>query len=194
MRLMRADCLRCGQQYAAANCVECVQCHPLGWIDVARSYGSYGGELGAVLRQYKYRCDRSLVPGLVRLLEIAFGQHFKVSEWDGLVAVPIHRSRLRERGFDHLGLLARYLSKRLRLSEQKALVKRIASPSQAGLSEKQRRRNVRGTFLARQRMDRCRLLLLDDILTTGATANECARVLKRAGTSRVGVLTVARAE
>ncbi|MBI2822018.1 MAG: ComF family protein [Acidobacteria bacterium] len=194
IRPMRADCLRCGQQYAGGVCAECAQCRGLLWLEIARSYGLYRGLLGSILRQYKYRCDRSLGDGLARLLGLTFQRNFQAAEWDALTVVPTHPSRIRERGFDHLALLARLLGKQLRLPCRRVLARRLPSRPQAGLSEKERRRNVRRSFTALELAAGSRLLLLDDIFTTGATVNECARVLKKAGAVRVGVLTVARAE
>lgn len=191
---MRADCHRCGQQYAAGRCSGCSQCSRLDCIDRARSYGAYLGELGTLLRHYKYRGDRSLAPGLTRLLRLAFDAHYRTLEWDALVPVATHPSRVRERGFDHMELLGRLLGKQLGLPLRSILVKRLASRPQAGLSERLRRRNVRRSFAVRSPLNAAHILLLDDIFTTGATVNECARVLRRAGAFQVGVLTVARAE
>jgi ComF family protein len=190
---MKPACSRCGQHYASGPCSECAQCLPLVYLDFARSFGLYRNELGRILRQYKYRADQSLAPGLVRLLELAFRQNFSSLDWDVLAIVPTHAARVRDRGFDHLRLLSRLLSGRIAVPARRILSKRLASRPQAGLTEKQRRRNVRRSFALRGSVEGGRILLLDDILTTGATANECARVLKRGGASRVGVLTVARA-
>lgn len=190
---VRVSCLRCGQEYAGGRCASCAQCAPLVWIDVARCYGRYRGELGQVLRQYKYRRDRSLAPGVARLMGRAFEDCWKAADWDMMVPVATHPSRIRQREFDHMELVGRLLEKRLGLPFQQALIKRLASKPQAGLPEKQRRRNVRRTFAVR-RSQSGRILLLDDVFTTGATVNECARVLKRAGAVSVGVLTAARAE
>ncbi|HEV8131492.1 MAG TPA: ComF family protein [Acidobacteriota bacterium] len=191
---MRVDCLRCGQQYPAGRCAECAQCRPLAYMDIARSHGRYRGGLGKILRQYKYRADRSLAPGLARLLESTFLRNFVASEWTFLTGVPTHPARVRVRGFDHLDLLGRLLARRIRLPFCSVLSKSMASRPQAGLSETQRRRNVRRSFVAKESLGGKRILLLDDILTTGATINECARILKRAGAARVGALTVGRAE
>jgi ComF family protein len=175
-------------------CVSCAQCADLISLDVARSYGKYGGELGALLRHYKYRGDRSLAYGVARLMGQTLANDWHCSEWDAVVAVPMHPARIRERGFDHMELVGRLLAKQVGLPFSKVLSKRLASRPQAGLAEKQRRRNVRRTFALRGPVSARRILLLDDIFTTGATANECARILKKAGVLRVGVLTAARAE
>lgn len=191
---MRPDCRRCGQQYASGPCAECAQCRPLIYVDIARSYGSYRNELGRILRQFKYRADQSLAPGVARLLELTFQKNFISADWDLLTIVPTHSARVRDRGFDHLHLLSCLLAKRIDVPARRILDKRLASRPQAGLTEKQRRRNVRRSFALQRSVEGSRILLLDDIFTTGATANECARVLKRGGASRVCALTVARAE
>ncbi|HEY2933948.1 MAG TPA: ComF family protein [Acidobacteriota bacterium] len=191
---MSANCFHCGQQYPAGDCSRCAQCGRLPDVDMARSFGIYRRELSTVIRQYKYRADQSLAPGLCRLLRNTFERYWKSEQWDVVATVPTHSSRLRERGFDHVQLLARLFAKETGVPAVSALIKRVPTKTQAGLSEVQRRRNVRRTFQSARTFPGMRVLLLDDILTTGATVNECARMLKRAGASHVGVLTVARAE
>ena len=113
----------------------------------------------------------------------------------GLVApVPIHASRLRERGFHPAGELARSLARALGVpADPRALAQLRATASQTGLDRRARRRNVRGAFAVRAglRLPRC-VALVDDVVTTGATLAEAARVLRRAGAQRVVAVCVAR--
>lgn len=115
---------------------------------------------------------------------------------DCLVPVPLHPSREAERGFNQALLLARELSRRWEIPVTEGVLKRArATPSQTELSAEARRANVRGAFVLHRpdRVAGAHLLLVDDILTTGATVAECCRVLLTAGGARtVGVLTVAR--
>jgi ComF family protein len=116
-----------------------------------------------------------------------------------VVAVPLHKTRLRQRGFNQAELIARAALKlnaadgRLQFSEG-TLVRRRETRSQIGMTPHQRRENIRGAFaVARLEAVKGReILLVDDVYTTGATASECARVLIRAGAVRVWVATVAR--
>jgi ComF family protein len=114
-----------------------------------------------------------------------------------LVPVPLHPRRRRERGFNQADLLAAELSRRadLRVAGA-ALVRRIDTPSQTGLSAAARRANVAGAFAVRRRAQVAGrvVVLVDDVLTTGATARACARVLVQAGATEVRLLTAARVD
>ena len=114
---------------------------------------------------------------------------------DVIVPVPSHTIKLKKRGFNPPLLLSRHLSKKSKIPVfHKALVSVKEVPSQAGLKRKDRLKNVRGAFLADKRQINERaVLLLDDVFTTGATADECARTLKKAGARQVAVMTLARA-
>ena len=114
---------------------------------------------------------------------------------DLLIPVPLHPRRLRERGFNQSLLLARHLSRRLGLPcEAEVLVKVKDTPSQTSLSPAERQRAVRGAFevMKGERIREKRVLLVDDVFTTGATVNEASRVLLRAGAEEVLVITLAR--
>ena len=123
------------------------------------------------------------------------------AEGDGLAAnvvvpVPLHRERERERGYNQAALLSRPLAKRLRLPHQAVLLMRTrARPDKQVLSLEERWESVRGAFATRPggQVDNLRVLLLDDVLTTGATLDACARALLEAGAKSVVGLTVARA-
>jgi ComF family protein len=112
-----------------------------------------------------------------------------------IVPVPLHRARLRSRGYNQSLELARTLSKSLRLPLLPDVLKRTrVTAAQSELTAVQRRRNVRGAFVARFDKDAPRhMAVLDDVFTTGATLAECARVLKRAGAERVDAWALARA-
>jgi ComF family protein len=112
-----------------------------------------------------------------------------------LVPVPLHPRRRRERGFNQAELLAREVGRRARLPvAPSALVRRKDTVAQAGLSAAARRRNVRGAFAVRRRAAVAGkvVVLVDDVLTTGATASACASLLRDAGASEVRLLAVAR--
>ena len=112
-----------------------------------------------------------------------------------LVPIPLHRTRLWNRGFNQSVLIARELSRRTGLKVDAALLKRTKStPPLKGMSLLQRRRTVAGAFLASASEDLKgrTVVLVDDVLTTGSTANACARALKRAGAARVDLVSWAR--
>ena len=116
--------------------------------------------------------------------------------FDGVVPVPLHWRRRWQRGFNQSELLARGIGKQCGLPVLTALRRTRYTAAQAGLSNTGRRRNVATAFAVRrgQALAGKRLLLIDDVLTTGSTAAACARVLRRAGAASVVLLTVARAD
>jgi ComF family protein len=116
-----------------------------------------------------------------------------------MIPVPLFAAKLRQRGFNQAELIARAALKLLASGERYTLQKDVLersrdTQSQTGLSPHQRRQNLRGAFRVKDRdkISGREVLLVDDVFTTGATASECARVLRRAGTARVWVATVAR--
>jgi ComF family protein len=147
------------------------------------------------VHQLKYAGRRRVAARLAELLleEPAVGALVATS--DVLVPVPLHPRRLRERGFNQSALLAAEVARRARRPCcPDALVRRLDTPPQAGLTAAARRRNVRDAFAVRRRASIAgrTVTLVDDVLTTGATALECARRLRDAGASEVRLLTVAR--
>jgi ComF family protein len=167
----------------------------------AAAYGSYDGGLRELIHLLKYEQVRPAAAVLGRMLAEA------VSELDSawtqnpvvVVPVPLHARKSRQRGFNQSELIAQHALKlragngRLVL-RSKILERRRETQSQIGLTRHQRRENLRGSFaVARpEEIAGREVLLVDDVFTTGTTVSECARVLRRAGASKVFVATVAR--
>ncbi len=148
--------------------------------------------LGTALRALKYARRRALATTLGEILADALP--FAADEHDRIAPVPLHRERLRERGFNQAALLARPLARRTgALLDLGLLLRTRPTPPQVGLGELERRRNLRGAFALRPGRDvrGLRVLLVDDVCTSGATADACARVLVEAGASAVDVVTLA---
>jgi ComF family protein len=113
-----------------------------------------------------------------------------------VVPVPLHRQRERERGYNHVALIAKPLAKLLRLSYKSVLLTRTRPrPDKHLLSYEERWESVRGAFATRpgSQVDNLRVLLVDDVMTSGATLDSCAKTLRAAGARSVIGLTVARA-
>lgn len=186
-----------GRSGADHPCSRCLRRRPV--FTQARAVAAYdalqtdGGRLSSTLFRYKYSRDVTLARPLGELL---LERCPLAPRYDVIVPVPLHIARLRWRGFNQALLLAKPLE-RLWGVPLEAFALRRARPTQpqVGLDDAGRRRNIAGAFeVRRQETIRKRsVLLVDDVFTTGATADECARTLLRAGARRVDVLVLARA-
>jgi ComF family protein len=130
-----------------------------------------------------------------RLAELVNAEGARLAA-DVVVPVPLHRERERERGYNQAALISKPLAKKLRLPHKAVLLMRTrARPDKQVLSLEERWESVRGAFATRpgSQVDNLRVLLVDDVLTTGATLDACARALREAGAKSVIGLTVARA-
>ena len=114
--------------------------------------------------------------------------------FDAVVPVPLHWRKRWSRGFNQAELLARPIAKRRQIPVLRALRRKRSTEVQATLAVAGRRRNVQGAFEARLNVAGKRILLVDDVMTTGATASACAMALKRAGAKSVSLVTVARVD
>jgi ComF family protein len=172
----------------------CAACRSgLRGFDRAASFGFYEGNLRALIHLYKYSGMRPLARPLAGFLERAIPID---DGFDAVVAVPLHWRRKLDRGFNQAELLARHIAAKRRLPLVNALRRERPTAVQAGLAMAGRRRNVAGAFRAHPRADvkGKRILLIDDVMTTGATASACAAVLKRVGAKSVSLATLARVD
>ncbi|HEX3409681.1 MAG TPA: ComF family protein [Candidatus Binataceae bacterium] len=148
----------------------------------------------AIIRRHKYGLDQSLSHALAECLgpELPLG----AAHYDVVIPVPLHLARLRWRGFNQAAMLAVTVARRMDLPlDLRTLVRVRETPPQTRQHRSQRIENLRRAFAVRRpaRIARRSILLVDDVMTTGATADECARTLLAAGARRVDVLTLARA-
>ena len=118
-----------------------------------------------------------------------------LKKYDIIIPVPISLARRRERGYNQSEIIARKISKMVGIPiETQVLKKEKHNQPQSSLNKKQRKENVKNVYKIQNelKIQRKEILLLDDIYTTGATANECAKMLKQAGGERIGILTIAK--
>ena len=152
--------------------------------------------LRRAVHKFKYGRKVALGKPLGRLMARGCRDFLRDCDADLFLPVPLHPNRLRWRGFNQALLLARQVGRAYGVPADPFTLRRITeTPPQTQLDEEQRRRNVRGAFaLAPDRqVEGKKILLVDDIYTSGATVNECSRTLRRAGAAEVCVLTLARA-
>jgi ComF family protein len=153
---------------------------------------------------YKYEGRAQLARPFGSMLWEALVSHWQPDQFDLVIPVPLHRKRLRRRGYNQSALLLRHWPAPVNACPDTAgqfrvvpdlMVRHRATRPQIGLDANARRANMRDAFSIRDPsiLEARHVLVVDDVLTTGATANACARVLKRAGAASVRVLTLARA-
>jgi ComF family protein len=175
-------------------CTPCRETRPQ--FEKACAYGSYDGELRALIHLMKYEQVVPAADVLGRMLAGAIAK-LDIRGPVLMIPVPLHSSRRRQRRFNQAELIARAALKSAKAGAELAtdlLVRSRATVSQIGLTRPQRAENIRGAFQVPhpERVAGRSILLVDDVLTTGTTASECARVLRKAGAEKVWVATVAR--
>ena len=212
LRLLCPSCLRalvrarirgplcpvCGRPYAddplqSSPCLGCQTRRP--HFDVARSVFAYAGPAASIVKGFKFD-GQFFLGGLLMRLALERGWlGAELRGFDCAVPVPLHPRRERERGYNQAALLAQVVARCAGVPLlQRVLMRRRYTSQQTRLPSDARWENVRGAFSARRRVDGAHMLVVDDVMTTGATASECARMLKQAGAARVSVLTLTRTQ
>jgi ComF family protein len=175
---------------SAGLCGSC-RTEPPVW-DYARAAARYEGPLRDALHAFKFEKRRALARPLADLVVAQCGAGL-AADVDALVPVPLGRARERERGFNQARLIAERLATSLGRRVRPGWLTRVRpTASQSDLGAEERRANVRGAFAAAATVAGRHVVVVDDVLTTGATAAECCRALRQAGARAVGVLSVAR--
>jgi ComF family protein len=197
--IRRPLCLCCGRQFPGATggdhlCGLCLNDHY--HFTRARALVRYHPPLTTIISRFKYHGQTSGLKSFqairrqVRSLDDLFQPEI-------IIPVPLHRQRLRKRGFNQALLLARaFYPEQLDLIDFKTLERHRYTEPQTSLSGKARRGNLKNAFrvTAGEKVTGKRVMLVDDVFTTGTTVNECAKVLKKAGAGEVQVLTLARVD
>ena len=194
-----ATCNRCAAKVPAivSERNSCFLCRGTKlWFDAAVAMAAYDGLLREWLLEMKHRHGERRSLALAELLWERCGERIAAMRPDVVVPVPMHWRRRLVRGTNSPSLLAEVIARRLRVPLAAAMCRRTRNtPPQSSVSPSERPGNVRGAFslAAGYHLECARVLVVDDILTTGSTCSALARVLKRGGASQVGVVVIGRA-
>ena len=186
-------CVRCNEPgvHAGGICERCTRRPPK--FKFAFAPLEHSGAVARAIERFKYEGHPELARPLGSMLVLR-SKAFLAQAPDLVVPLPLHAKRYRERGYDQTALLAVEVARTGKLTMRDDALTRVRATSrQVGQSDDERAANVAGAFEASVKVKGARLLLVDDVLTTGATANEAARALLDAGAVEVQVLTLARA-
>jgi ComF family protein len=191
-RLLPPLCPNCGRSQASGIvCPDCRQRQTE--IDGIRSLFRLDEVIRKAIHQLKYRNLKAISPCLAELLSDYFESNSLPGE--ALLCVPLHPRRLRERGYNQSGLLARELGRRVGMPVVEGCLIRVkqAQPQVRAVDVAERRRNVADAFVCRdERISGKQIILIDDVCTSGATLESCAAALKSKGAASVWGLTLAR--
>lgn len=184
-----AKCPQCALISDGRLCGNCLNASPE--FDATHALLTYGYPIDGLLQQYKYN-------DMLHLAKV-FAEFFRTlpnvseNDIDLIIPMPMHSQRLRERGYNQALEIARYLAKSLDLPLDYLACQRIKlMPPQAGLPLKDRVKNVRGVFECNATLQNVKIAIVDDVMTTGASLNELAKTLKKAGAARVECWVIAR--
>jgi ComF family protein len=192
-------CYRCGIPFDETGeenhiCGECLSSAPA--FSVARAAGRYEMVLMDVIHRFKYGGKTSVGERLGKLMAEFIYPAFNIPDYSLIIPVPLHPKRLRQRGFNQAVILAGEIARHFSISLDLLSLKRVVfTESQTSLGKEKRASNVKAAFAVADagKITGRRIILVDDVITTGCTVNECARALLKSKAEEVAVLTLARA-
>jgi len=199
VRIVAPFCQKCSEPFEGSitNTFACANCaHRTIYFDAAVAAYRGRGIVRQIIHEFKYGRQIYLRHLVGRWLNSALDdERLRQSHFDVIVPVPLHPTRRRERGFNQASLLAELLSAQTSIPAKPLLERTRYTTTQTALDRSERMENLHNAFRLRKNADvrGLRVLLVDDVLTTGSTLNECARILKRASAFSVHAATAARA-
>jgi competence protein ComFC len=199
LRIVAPFCERCSEPFegSMSSAFICANCaHRAIYFDAAVAAYRSRGIVREIIHEFKYARQTHLRYLIAQWLRAALDdERLREISFDLIVPVPLHPARQRERGFNQASLLAESLCAETAVPSRPVLERIRYTTTQTALDRSERMENLHNAFRLRKKADvrGLRVLLIDDVLTTGSTLSECARVLKRAGASSVHAATAARA-
>lgn len=192
----RAYCGKCGAELPQ-NAMMCGQClrHEPSWDRLVMA-GRYNEPLSTLIHRFKFQqafwLDRTLARLLLLAVMKARREH-GLTLPDVLIPVPLYHFRQWRRGYNQADLIAGWLSKWLKMPcENNLLVRAKHTPTQRGLTAKARRQNLKNAFRVKRKIPHQRIALIDDVITTGSTLNEIAKLLRKQGVQEIQVWGLAK--
>ncbi len=188
-------CSKCGKAFPVSVGTNhlCSTCLTYNWhFSSAKAVGIYKGPLAKAVQSFKYRGKTVCLTSFKSLKDKVTLPN--ANDFDLIIPVPLHKKKLKERGFNQALVLSRILyPEEIKKINANILIRIRWTEPQTGLSGSARRRNLRNSFkVISSKIKGKNILLVDDVFTTGTTANECARTLRKAGAYDVQVITLAR--
>lgn len=197
-------CLKTSKRYICEDCIELIKFKSLNKIDVYNDKNfkkhlyilKYEGIIRQRILDYKFKEKSYLHRSFSEMILNSKKNIEFIKEYDVLIPVPIHKDRMKIRGYNQSELIAKDLVhgiKDIKL-ENSVIIKNKNIVAQSSLNRKQRKNNIKDVYQIKniEKIINKKVLLLDDIYTTGSTVNECSKVLKEAGCKEVGIITIAK--
>jgi len=193
------SCLRCALPLAddmaeQLLCGRCIQKSP--GFDYSYSVFHYEDDIISMIHKLKFSEKITYARSIGEILAKKLADELPAAgeKPDCILPVPLHKKRMRQRGFNQSIEIARGIAAKYKIPiEANAVVRQQSTSSQTGLNAKQRRKNIKGAFCVAGKLNYKHVLIIDDVVTTGSTVNELAKLLKKNKVERVGVLSIARA-
>lgn len=188
-------CICCEEDEVAGICNECYKrIRRVNNLNEYRSFGYYSGELKKLILEFKYN-NNFLAGKILTDFIINMLSSYKL-EADLITSIPTTKKKIRQRGFNQSEVLAEGVADALNMPYIRTLYKAKESREQKSLSKKLREENIKGMYIfnSKQNISGKKIILLDDVITTGATINECSRILYKNGAKKVIKVSVACGE
>lgn len=185
-------CIKCGKALISDDSAYCNECDKEREFVSGRALCHYNEDLKRIILKIKYKNKREYIEAFGKLMAFRFKSYVEAANIKYIIPVPLHKSKLKSRGFNQSELLAKELSKYLNIPVETNYLKRVKNTrDQKGLTREERLHNLDLAFLSKKfSTDIDNILLIDDVYTTGTTIEKCAQALKMSGGKNIYFLAV----